>query len=81
MRVIHTSSRLAKASKLGKNLSAFPAAFTLKDTLATVEGAVWEGAKVVVADAVQTAAVIPIAAPKVASAPKEPEDAYCQMWK
>jgi hypothetical protein len=51
-------------------LSAVPMALTLKETLATVE----EGAEVVVPDALQTAAVIPDVAPKVASAPKEPED-------
>jgi hypothetical protein len=74
MQTTCTSSRLAKASKLGKNLSAVPAASTLKSTLATVEGAVEEGAQVMVAGAVQTAGVIPNVAPKVASAPKEPED-------
>ncbi len=34
----HTSSWLAKASQLGKNLSAVPAVPTLKDVVATVEG-------------------------------------------
>jgi hypothetical protein len=64
-----TSSRLAEASKLEKELSAVPMALTLKDTLATVE----EGAKVMAPDAVQTTAVVPNVAPKVASAPKEPD--------
>jgi hypothetical protein len=55
---------------LGKEFSAVPVALTLKDTLATVK----EGAQDVALDAVQTTAVIPNVAPKVASALKEPED-------
>jgi len=70
MLTTRASSRLAKAPKLEKELSAVPMASMLKDTLATVE----DGAKVAALDAVQTTAVVPDTAPKMASAPKEPED-------
>ncbi len=45
-------------------------ALTLKGTSSTVK----EGAKVVVAEAVQTTAVVPDAATKVVSVPRENED-------
>ena len=38
MQSTHTSSWLAKASLVGKNLSSVPAVPTLKDIVATVEG-------------------------------------------
>jgi len=84
-----TSSRLAKASQLGKNLSAVPAAPALKDVVATVEGGVpyapkepeeglllnvEGGAKVVAPVVVQGLAVVSNDAPMVASVPKEPEN-------
>jgi hypothetical protein len=72
MRSTRTSSQLAKASQLGKNLSAAPMALTLKDTLATVEGKVPSAP--VAPIAVQGPAVISNDAPMVASALKEPED-------
>jgi hypothetical protein len=80
-----TSSRLAKASQLGKNLSTVPTVPTLKDVvggapsapkepeeglLSTVEG----GAKVVVPVVVQGPAVVSNNAPMVAFVPKEPEN-------
>jgi hypothetical protein len=89
MQSICTSSRLAKASQLGKNLSAVPAAPALKDVVATVEGGVpyapkepeeglllnvEGGAKVVVPVVVQGLAVVSNDAPMVASVPKEPEN-------
>jgi len=85
----HTSSRLAKASQVGKNLSAVPAVLTLKDVVATVEGGepsapkepeegllstVEGGAKVVVPVVVQGPAVVCNNAPVVASGPKEAEN-------
>jgi hypothetical protein len=78
-----TSSRLAKASQLGKNLSAVPAAPTLKDTVeggapsAPVAPVAVQGPVVVSNDApvaVQDPVVVSNDAPMVASVPKEPED-------
>jgi hypothetical protein len=84
-----TSSRLAKASQLGKNLSAVPTVLTLKDVVVTVEGGapcvpkqpeegllstVEGGAKVVAPVVVQGPAVVSNDAPVVASVPKELEN-------
>jgi cobalamin biosynthesis protein CobT len=85
-RSTHTSSRLAKASQLGKNLSAVPEAPTLKDIVATVEGGAPSApkepeygslsnvevvAKFVTPVVVQGPAVVSNDAPMVASVPKE----------
>jgi len=84
-----TSSRLAKASQVGKNLSAVPAVPTLKDVVATVEGGppsapkepeegllltVEGGAKDVVLVAVPRPAAVSNIAPVAASGPQEAEN-------
>jgi hypothetical protein len=83
MQSTRTSSRLAKASQLGKNLSAVPAALTLKDTVeggapsAPVAPVAVQGPVVVSNDApvaVQGPVVVSNDAPMVASVPKELED-------
>jgi hypothetical protein len=65
-----TSSWLARASQLGKNLSAVPAVPTLKGLLSNVEG----GAKVVTPVVVQGPPVVSNNAPMVAFVPKELEN-------
>jgi hypothetical protein len=84
-----TSSWLARASQLGKNLSAVPTVPTLKDVVATVEGGapsapkepeegllsnVEGGAKVVTPVVVQGPPVVSNNAPMVAFVPKELEN-------
>jgi hypothetical protein len=91
MQSTRTSSRLAKASQVGKNLSAVPAVPTLKDVVATVEGGapsapkepeegllstVEGGVKVVVPVVVQGPAVVSNNTPVVASGPKEAENGF-----
>jgi hypothetical protein len=90
-RSTRASSWLAKASQVGKNLSAAPAVPTLKDVVATVEGGapsapkepeegllstVEGGAKVVVPVVVQGPVVVSNIAPVAASGPKEAENGF-----
>ncbi len=89
MQSTHASSRAAKASQAGQNLSAVPAVRTLTDVVATVEGGppsapkepeegllsnVEGGAKVVAPVVVQGPAVVSNDTPVVFSVPKEPEN-------
>jgi hypothetical protein len=88
-RSTRASSWVAKASQVGKNLSAVPAVPTLKDVVATVEGGppsapkepeegllsnVEGGAKVVVPVVVACPAAVSNIAPVAASGPKEAEN-------